>query len=142
MRNRLRWISPLLLLGVLGLAAPAAAQTTAGPLDSVAWDYADADLATFSVTQFQVCTDAQTGSACTLIPLTAKFTPTAGQTPPPVGSSSYKWKLPALIIGAHTVKIGACTAGATPTCSSTPLAISFSFVIDPPPPVGVRLIRG
>lgn len=130
----------MLLIGVaLALlvgAGPAAAQTppTAGPLDSVRFDYRDADLSTYQVIRFELCVDGQASGCVQSDPAAARFTPSTDQGgAPAAGESAYKIQIPALTAGNHSLIIRACNAS---VCTdSTPLPFTFAIV---PPAATVR----
>lgn len=56
----------------------------------------------------------------------------------PTGNNTYKFDIPALTPGNHTVAFRACNIAG---CSS-PLALSFTLVIVPPPVSAVRIVSG
>lgn len=124
----------LMLLAVS--ARPVQAQVTATPGQSIAWNYVDADLTTFSVTSFQVCYDGATSGCQTVTPTVGKFSdPTV-----PAGQSAYKLQLPTtLSVGpAHTVLTKACNASG---CGGGTAPFPFTLVLPAPPaPTGVRLV--
>jgi hypothetical protein len=140
----------LALLAFLLVPSVASAQSTAGPLDSLRWDYVQVDLTTYSVTRFLVCYDTAapptSPTVCSAILPTANFTPTAAQGGPPnAGSLAYKAVLPAFTVGSHTASVYACNGAGTaasPQVCGTPMALTFNFVITPPPPTNGQIIKG
>jgi len=135
---------PILIAAVaclaLSLPALAAAQTTAGPLDSLRWEHLDSDVTTTQVNRFLVCYDGAADAACLVAPLTSKFTPTTAQGgPPAAGNSAYKLLVPALTAGQHTVTVKACNAT---VCGVPATPLTFSFQITPGTPTGVGFIKG
>lgn len=110
----------MLLESVLALAM-AQAVIVKAPGDSVLWEQPDA--VTASVVNFQVCLDAT--PCVTVLVADAKVATTP---------DTYKWKLPALTIGTHTIKVSACAAD---ICSD-PAVLDFKLVIAPMPPKNLR----
>jgi hypothetical protein len=95
----------------------------AKPSDSILWSYTDADVASFQITEFVICLDAQ---PCVHLPPATNKSTTA---------EIYAWKLPALTVGAHTAKLQACNAD---MCSSS-VAFDFKLQITPNPPINIRI---
>ena len=138
-RQRLMLVAAIACF-VFGLPALAAAQTTAGPLDSLRWEHADADVTTTQVNRFLVCYDSAADANCLIAPLTSKFAPTTVQGgPPAAGNSAYKLLVPALTPGQHTVTVKACNAT---VCGAAVAPLAFSFQITPGTPSGVGFIKG
>ena len=121
-----RYLSFLIVaLGsVLSVQAQSPVATT---LDSVAWDYTDAQIASGGVTRFELCLDSQ--------PCLSK---TVAEAKHASGPNVYAYTLPAMLPGDHTLTIKACNAD---LCSA-PLALSFRFAVTPDPVTGARLIKG
>ena len=120
----------ILLCGVLALVPVLAwAQPTATPGQAFAFDFVTADLATYSVTRFEMRVDTGTWVSVA-IPTVANDTQT------PAGSSTYRVAIPALTPGAHSVAFRACNSGG---CGTASAPLDFTLVIVPPPPSGVRV---
>ncbi len=107
-------------LALVLMALPLVAQTsvTITPTDAIAFDYADADIATYAVTEFNYQVD---GGAWVSMPLSTKFQ-TVG------GIGSYKW-IPTPTSGTHTVAFRAMNAGGAGPASSP---FAFTLVANPP----------
>lgn len=120
-------LTAAILVLALRLAAAGGAQVapTATTGASVRWDYDDADLAVGPVAIFMVCLDAQPTPACTQV---AASTGVASAT---AGTTTYSWKLPPLLAGAHTVAIQACTAAGAACSNGATLRFTFQAIADP-----------
>lgn len=121
---------------------------TAGPRDSIRFDYSDAELASYEVIRFELCLAPAGGQmTCTATPAIAvmRFTPAADQGGPPAsGFTAYRTPLTPLQPGvSYTAGVRACSSsqcGLTGVNSELP--VSFRFVPEPATPVNQQLIRG
>lgn len=107
------------------------AQTTViiGPTETVAFDYSDADLASYSVTRFEAAYD---GAAYSTVATTAVV---LGDTA--VGWKTYKVALP-FSSGNHTVVFRACRLEG---CGGGSIPFAFAFpVVNPNVPTHVRKV--
>jgi hypothetical protein len=127
MRRLTALISVLFLLTV-GLAAQAPPVATA--TQAFGFNYADADLATFSVVRFELQID---GGAWTSVAIPAK----ANDALTPAGASTYRVPIPALTTGSHTVSFRACNAQ---LCSDPSAPFSFILAVKPATPTGARIL--
>jgi hypothetical protein len=135
------------LLLVLLIPATVSAQT-AGPRDSIRFDYSDADLASYGVIRFEICLAPAGGQmTCTATPdlATMRFIPAADQGGPPAsGFTAYRTPLTPLQPGvSYTAGVRACSSS---QCGLTglngELPVSFRFVPEPVAPANQQLIRG
>lgn len=123
----------LLAIAICTAAVSAAASSQAQPplatiLDSVAWDYTQAQITATTVDHFVVCLDA---TPCITLTLTQAKHPT-------LGPDVYFWKLPAMAPGNHSTSVVACNL----TVCSGQLVIPFRFATAPDPVTNGRVIRG
>lgn len=118
----------LVTLGLVLHGAAARAQLppqTAGPVDSIAWEYADSGIASAAVDRFEATFDKL---PAVKVPLTARVT----------GTDTYKTALPPLTPGLHTVSVVACNVS---TCSA-PATLDFQLVVVPPAVVNLHTAKG
>lgn len=109
-----------LALALMLQAPPLPAATQ---LDSLAWDYSDAQMQNGGATGFRVTFDTD---APISVPLTARV----------AGTDTYRLLLPRLAVGEHTASIVAC--GAAPECSA-PATLKFTFSVKPSAVTNPRL---
>ena len=127
-----------LLLGLLLLMLPRAIHAqpqtvTAGA--RVEWYYDDADLAVGPIALFLVCLDQQPTAACVRVAATTGGVPDAIVTT----RKWWRWPLPPLLAGSHTVAVQACTADAAACSSGVTLAFRFGVLADVG---GARVVGG
>lgn len=126
----------LTLLGALLLPTLAHAQTGSAS-DKIAWTQMAADLATAQGYTYRHYDDVS-ATGVVLAPVVC-----ANQVPPVASVFDCAAPLPAFVTGAHTT---ALTAGTTvagqpvESLKSTPL--TFTFVVIPPAPTGVHIVKG
>lgn len=117
---------------MVALLLALALQATVPPATGLSWDYDAVDEIAGPVTLFMVCLDGQATASCAQVPVSA------GVVSAP-GTKTYTWKLPALLPGAHTVAVQACTAGAAQCSSGSTLAITVQVALANPK--GLRLVK-
>ncbi len=122
----------LLLALHLAQATPPPTATSGARVE---WYYDDADQAIGPITVFVVCLDTQPTAAC------ARVDATTGGVPDPTvaGRKWWRWTLPPLLAGAHTVAVQACTADAAACSMGAVLAFRFQAIADVR---GLRLVGG
>jgi len=119
----------LIGVGLLLLAATAQAQT-ATPGQAFGFNYVIQDLATYSVTRFEMQVDGSAWASVQIPPVRND-----GQTG--AGNNTYVVPVPALTPGAHTVAFRACNTGG---CGAASPVYNFTMVIVPPPTFGTRIV--
>lgn len=101
-------------------------QTVVRPPATALWEYTSEDIASGATNLFSITIDDGPSTHQTV---DASKTATPG---------TYKYDLPALVIGTHTIKVQACN----PTECSSAAELSFQLVIRPNPVTGLRIGGG
>jgi hypothetical protein len=108
---------------ILELAASLMLQQIVRPPASILWEYTQQDFADGGANLFSISIDSNDPIHQTVA---------SAQTATP---GTFKFDLPALVIGTHTITVQACN----PTECSAPSSLSFQLVIRPPAVSGLRI---
>ena len=124
----------LAVVCVLGLAGTLTAQQAPPAVagDKFAWDYVEADIASYGVNRFEIQVDA---GAWTAVGIPAAFTD--AQTG--AGKKSYSVPFPAMQPGNHTISVRACNAD---VCSAGIAPFGFRLAIVPAEAGNGRIVKG